>query len=601
MRFASTRSLLSVPLSAIALAASTAFAAPVVGPADQTFYNVPATLPAANGELISYRTTTVNLGADAPAVKAWNVIYRSTDSVGAANAVSGTVLVPTKAWTGGGARPIISYAVGTHGLAQRCAPSVQLRAGTDYENANIAAALNAGYAVVVSDYAGYLNGQTPTYLAGGSQGRAVLDIVRAAAQIPSVGLSTSAKVGIWGFSQGGQTAGWAGELLPSYGSGLNVVGVVAGGIPADFIGTAPALDGNVGASFLLSATIGLSTQYPNDIPFNLVASDVGKAAAEQGKQQCVFESLFTFIGRSLSEFTVGNVDLNFLVNGFPTVGAALNAQNLGTKPVPVPVYQFHGLADEFIPLGQAYTLKQAWCAKGTKVQFDLFPSEHIVTQFQGTTKSLSWLADRFAGKAATDTCASTKPLPATTNASSGANLIVKLDKWALTGTLKPPGLSTITLPAGATFTGTSNISSKQLSGGSLAIPDFDAKANIFGFLPSTTQVSVTGAGPVTGTNELTTAGVLKITASAPTNIKVGTTTLLGIPLKFNCQTSQPARFPLNFSGPVSALGSGKLAFSGTVAVPSLSNCGFLGGLLNSLLSGNNAYSFTVAPPAPTAY
>ena len=42
--------------TALALAAGAVCAAPVVGPADQTFYNAPASIPAgSNGDLIQYR------------------------------------------------------------------------------------------------------------------------------------------------------------------------------------------------------------------------------------------------------------------------------------------------------------------------------------------------------------------------------------------------------------------------------------------------------------------------------------------------------------------------------------------------------------------
>lgn len=99
------KSVLSVPLAAIALAVSSAYAAPVVGPSDATFYTNPAVLGGAHGDLIQYRPATVNLGTGAPATKAFNVLYQSTDSLGKPNAVSGTVLVPTTAWSGTGPPP----------------------------------------------------------------------------------------------------------------------------------------------------------------------------------------------------------------------------------------------------------------------------------------------------------------------------------------------------------------------------------------------------------------------------------------------------------------------------------------------------------------
>ncbi|MFI4919403.1 MAG: lipase family protein, partial [Legionellales bacterium] len=210
-----------------------ATAAPILGPSDSSFYTAPTSVGNA-GDLISYRPATINLGTGAATTQAWNVMYRSTDALGAANVVSGTVIVPTAAWTGSGTRPVIDYAVGTHGLAQDCAPSRQMAQGSDYENANIASAIAAGYAVLVSDNPGYTNGSTPTYLAGVAQGHAVLDIAKAATQIPSSGISSTAKTAIWGYSQGGQTASWAGELQTSYAPNLNLVAIAAGGIPGNF-------------------------------------------------------------------------------------------------------------------------------------------------------------------------------------------------------------------------------------------------------------------------------------------------------------------------------------------------------------------------------
>ena len=61
------KSVLTVPMAAIALAVSSAYAA-TPGPSDASFYNVPASLSGARGDLISYRPTTPKLGAGAPAV-----------------------------------------------------------------------------------------------------------------------------------------------------------------------------------------------------------------------------------------------------------------------------------------------------------------------------------------------------------------------------------------------------------------------------------------------------------------------------------------------------------------------------------------------------
>ncbi len=134
------------------------------------------------------------------------------------------MIVPTASWTGSGSRPVIDYAVGTQGLAQSCAPSSQLQDGTEYETANIVALLKQGWAVVVSDYQGYTTGSQSLYTVGAAEGHAVLDAATAADQVPGTGLSSSAPTAIWGYSQGGQAAAWAGQLQSAYDPSLVVHG-----------------------------------------------------------------------------------------------------------------------------------------------------------------------------------------------------------------------------------------------------------------------------------------------------------------------------------------------------------------------------------------
>lgn len=587
---------LAVPLAALTLLASAAQAA-TQGPAGMAFYAPPVTGSGPHGELVSYRKATVNLGSDAPAVNAWNVLYRSTDSRGAANVVTGTVLVPKSGWLRLDARPIISYAVGTHGLAQSCAPSLQMAAGTDYETANIVAALKAGYAVVVSDYQGYTNGATPTYLSGASQGNAVLDIVSAAVKVPFVGLSSNAKVAVWGYSQGGQSAAWAGQLQPAYAPNLKLVGVAAGGVPGDFKRTARVLDGSAGAAFLFGGVIGLSQQYPDKIPLNTLASESGKAAIEQGKQQCVFESLFTFMNSSLSEFTVNNQGLESLM-AIPSISEALTAQDLGGSPITAPVYQYHGQADEFIPLDQAVALKKKYCARATNVTFDLFPSEHIATQFQGAPYVLSWLADRVDGKAAApSTCSNTAAAPQSTANPAGGNFVVSLDKWLLNASVNLKTLKqTVTLPATSSLTADADITAGRLNG-ALSVPEFKQKLSIIG-IPANVGLRITPVGETTGTVALDNNGRLKIKGTAYADITV--TSVLGLPFG-ECKTQTPVAFPLDFEGPVSSMGNGKLVFTGTTTFPPIKGCA-ISAILSTMMSGaGQTFSFAVSPPAPVKY
>ena len=595
-----SRSLASLALTAVAAAAATTMAtsavAATVGPADDTFFTLPSSVPAGSaGTLISYRQTTVDLGDNVPVPKAWNVLYKSTDSVGQSNVVSGTVLVPNTSWPWWkGSRPVVLYAVGTHGLATECAPSRQMAKGTDYENANIAAALAEGYAVLVTDYQGYVAGDKSTYLAGMSQGNAVLDIFKAAVAVPNVGLKANTKVAIWGFSQGGQSAAWAGQLQPTYAPTMKLVGVAAGGIPGDFISSALNLDGNLGAAFLASGVVGLGNQYPNKLPIDLIASAAGKAELAKLSTKCVFEALPEYQNKRISDYTVGGITLTDLL-AVPNIAAVLTEQDLGKSKINAPLYQYHGQADQFIPLAQAFALKQMYCSQGTKVKFDLYPSEHISTQFQAAPAALSFIADRIAGRTVPNTCSNTT-VPAPTANPGGGNFVVTLDKWPLTASVNLKTLAqTVTLPAASSFTADADITDKTLKG-QLAVPDFETTITLFG-IPAKVGLRITPAGDTTGTAELDTEGQLSINGTAKAFISV--TSLLGINLG-ECKTTAPVEFPLNFKGPVSALGSGGLKFSGTTTFPTLSGC-FFSAVLSTLMSGSGqGYSFQVAPPAPTA-
>jgi pimeloyl-ACP methyl ester carboxylesterase len=589
--------LAALTVAGIVVAQPPAGAAPTPGPTGIAFYTPPAGPPSGtHGDLVSYRSTTVNLGPGAPAVNAWNVMYQSTDAAGAPVYVTGTVLVPTAPATG--TRPVVSYAFGTHGLAQRCAPSLQLGAGTDYENPNLVAALQKGYAVVATDYAGYTTGSTPTYVIGATEGHAVLDIVKAASQVPGAGVSASAPTAVWGYSQGGQAAAWAGELQPTYAPGLALKGVAAGGIPADLAETARYLDGGAGAAFEVMAVIGLATQYPS-LPIDAILTPDGKAAFDAVKSQCVFEALPALRNKKLSDFTTGGLGLDALLSLQP-VADVVNAQKVGTKKIAVPLYGYHGQADELVPLGQGYAAKQRYCALGTKTTFDLYRSEHITTQFQAAPKALAFIADRFAGTPATDNCAQSTP-PASTAPPKGGDFAVALDGWGLGGKVHLATLDQdVTLPSGSTFSADANLTTQALIG-DLDVPDFDSPINLFGILPLTARIGLEPAG-TTGTVALDTSGQLKVHGTAKATIVVRQLSLLGIPVTAAaCRTSTPVEFALSFDGPVNALGSTGLTFGGTFTMPTITGCegDFIGAFVGLFMTApNNTFTFTVTPPAP---
>lgn len=89
------------------------------------FYTPPDPLPpGAPGDLIRTEPMTVNIANDRPDlldITATRLLYRTTNTHGQAVAVSGTYIQPNTPWPGPGPRPLISFAIGTHGQGDQCA------------------------------------------------------------------------------------------------------------------------------------------------------------------------------------------------------------------------------------------------------------------------------------------------------------------------------------------------------------------------------------------------------------------------------------------------------------------------------------------------
>jgi hypothetical protein len=377
-------------------------------PDQDAFYQPPRPLPAGTpGAVIRSRPSTFTLDPIArtpvPGVRSWQVLYRSQDAKGAAIATSGTVLVPTAAWSGAGTRPLVTYAVGTRGLGDPCAPSYTLSQGSDYEGATIAALLARGWAVVVTDYQGLGTPGTHTYTVGPAQGRAVLDAARAAQRLPETGLSRSGPVGIMGYSQGGGAAGWAGQMAGSYAPDLRVAGVAPGGVPGDLIAVADFVDGGAWVALALMAAVGFDTAYP-ELRLASYLNDRGRDLIARSKALCL-ASADGASGLVTAAFT-HRADY---VTRDPLATAVwrdrLGASRLGGTRPAAPVFQYHGLLDELVPYDQAAATRDRWCTRGAEVTFVTLPAaEHVTAMVEGFPLAMEFLAARFAGRPTTSTC-----------------------------------------------------------------------------------------------------------------------------------------------------------------------------------------------------
>ncbi|MCR6487010.1 lipase family protein [Amycolatopsis sp. OK19-0408] len=377
------------------------------GASAASFYDPPSPLPAgSDGDVIRHETSTFYIDpvklikADAGVQR---IMYRSTDTHGSPIAVTGTVLTPRSAWSGSGARPIVSYAVGTQGEGDDCAPSKALAAGFEYEGPFIAGLLARGYGVVVTDYEGLGTPGDHTYVNRAAEGHAVLDAIRAAQRLPEAGLPDDGPVAIAGYSQGGGASAAAAELQPSYAPELKLKGAYAGAVPADLASVAKNLDGHYAVGFLGFALVSMNYAYPElNIPALLNAR--GKQLFEQVRTECTVEAIVAHAFTQSSTLTNDGRSLVAYLGEEP-YRSRVAEQKIGSLKPSAPVLIVHSALDDIVPYAQDRDLGRTWCGKGVKVQFStsLVPT-HVLGAVRAYPEAFAWLEARFAGLPAFGNC-----------------------------------------------------------------------------------------------------------------------------------------------------------------------------------------------------
>lgn len=392
-------------LAACALAVTTMSPAEAVTePPRPAFYETPASLPATNGAVIRSEPMTFLLDPlDASSISrtSTRVLYRSTNRAGQAIAVSGTVFVPKARWLGVGKRPVIGYAAGTQGMADRCAPSRQYSEGFEYEGMFIEGLLARGYAVAMTDYEGLGTQGTHTYMDRVSQGRAVLDAVRAAQRLTGSGLTVENPVGLAGYSQGGGAAASAAELASSYAPELRVKGAAVGAVPAELGAVASFLDGTLWSVFALYATVGIAASY--DIDTRPYFNDRGDALIQRIHEECVFD-LFKSAFTQSRDLTESGLTSAELLRQQPWA-SMVAAQRIGrTKPA-FPVQVSHSMIDDVIPYKVGKQLARDWCDRGGNVRFSSnFGAGHVGGILPHAAEAYLFFEARFAGLRQLSSC-----------------------------------------------------------------------------------------------------------------------------------------------------------------------------------------------------
>jgi pimeloyl-ACP methyl ester carboxylesterase len=364
--------LLALALALIGAVPAAAAAVPA-GPAGLKFYDPPAAKVAGlHGSLIWARP--VHGGLIPSVGRTWLVLYRSVSPQGKTVPVSGLVTLPARRAPKGG-WPVVSWAHGTTGIADVCAPSRMLGAPTNVYASALKAEMNGwlrrGYAVAQTDYQGLGTPGVHPYLVGVSEGRSVVDIVGAARALNRhVGRRWLAS----GHSQGGHAALWAAALGPKWAPGLRLMGAVPIS-PASHLGeqadATRDLDSNPYGGLPALIVAGALTQLAVDPA--TVLSDQAVALYPQIDRVCLgaLGAQDSFGGISIKDLRRPGVDPAPLF-------AVLSANDPETLTIRVPVLIAQGESDTTaFPMFTSQTV-DALRSRGTRVTYKTYPGVNHV-------------------------------------------------------------------------------------------------------------------------------------------------------------------------------------------------------------------------------
>jgi dipeptidyl aminopeptidase/acylaminoacyl peptidase len=219
-RFTASAAVLALLVAAVV--SSSVVGAPSAGAFTMpSFYDLPNPLPP-GGPGTVIKTEPVTVGGLHGTMK--RVMYKSKSIRGDDIAVTGLIATPDTPPPAGGYK-VLSWAHGTTGMADQCAPSLDAADALPAVNAF----LDKGWVVVGTDYEGLGTPGLHPYIVGDSEARGVIDIVRAARNLSS---EVSADYAVWGHSQGGHASMFTAHIAHTWAPELHLVGAVAGAPPS---------------------------------------------------------------------------------------------------------------------------------------------------------------------------------------------------------------------------------------------------------------------------------------------------------------------------------------------------------------------------------
>jgi pimeloyl-ACP methyl ester carboxylesterase len=348
---------------------------------------------AAPGTLVS---ATLLPGAPAGG-QAYRITYTSADEFGSPKQITGTVIVPPAAAPAGG-RPVVAWAHGTYGVAEKCAPWPTLFDSI----AGLSDMMARGYLVVASDYQGLGNPGPHPYLAGVSTAHSVLDAIRAAKGI--TGANPGTRFVTWGESQGAHASLWTAHVAPTYVPELTLVGSAAAAPPTDLKANLTGGSNAAIRAFLTAYTADSWSAFYN-APLAVFATP-----PVQGLIHRLAQNNCTDIGKPRLGTEIGLVEMigamkNVDLTADPPWGELMARNSVSPRGLTVPLMIVQEDTDPVVAPSVTHAFAEQACAAGATLHYLRLPDgNHNDAAQKSAAQAVPWMADRFAGTPAPSDC-----------------------------------------------------------------------------------------------------------------------------------------------------------------------------------------------------
>ena len=224
--------------------------------------------------------------------------------------------------------------------------------------------------------------------------------------LPDAWVNAQTPVALWGYSGGAFASLWAAEIAADYAPDIPIVGVAAGGPPADLASSGEHNDGGLFAGLYFAAVIGLSRAY-DVIDTDALLNEDGREMFADLSESCVGQELAWVKDPLLSGYTFDDMSDYTTVDNLlevPAVQHVIAENRLGQRGIDAPLFYYQAFFDQLTPREDARKLARRYCETGTPVDFRYAIGEHISAAITQASSAVSYLDARFDGKPPRNAC-----------------------------------------------------------------------------------------------------------------------------------------------------------------------------------------------------